>query len=64
MKSPCCNIEMYGYISKEYPGDSGFKCGCCGREFSHLQIARGALEKPCKPWGRCDGNHRDNRVNK
>ena len=57
-KSPCCNSELRGYNSKEYPYDNGYKCTCCGAEFSYLQIARGALEKKCKPWALCRGHHK------
>lgn len=53
MLSPCCKVEMQGYRSKEYPYDSGYKCSCCGAEFSHLQISRGALDHPCEPWALC-----------
>jgi hypothetical protein len=57
-KSPCCNKEMRGYTSKEYPNDSGYKCPCCGAEFSYLQIARGALDKKCEPWGLCKSKNK------
>ena len=52
-KSPCCNAELEGYRADVYPYESGYKCTCCGAEFSNLQIARGALENPCEPWGSC-----------
>ena len=49
-KSPCCNAELHyykggGHIFKGYPYESGYYCTDCGKEFSDLQISRGALEK-------------------
>lgn len=52
-KSPCCNAELKGYTANSYPYESGYKCTCCGAEFSYLQVSRGALEKPCEPWAIC-----------
>jgi hypothetical protein len=52
-KSSCCDVEMRIYHASVYPYESGYKCQCCGAEFSDLQIARGALEVSSQPWGLC-----------
>lgn len=45
MLSPCCKTEMVRYTAKEYPFESGYKCPCCGKQFSDLQMAEGVLKK-------------------
>lgn len=49
---------MLGYTAKSYPFDSGYKCPCCYAEFSHLQIARGVLDKKIEPWAMCKSKNK------
>lgn len=53
MKSTCCDKEMVSFTARSYPFESGYKCPCCGQEWSDLQMARDEHLGKHEPWAIC-----------